>query len=58
MNPEQTPQDSNLDNGINEIFFDTVDGRYKRVGEVVTKCHTYVDMSTLFSLEEKEEYDL
>jgi len=57
MNPEQPPQHSNVDD-LQEVFFDTTDGRYKEVGQTETKCHTYVDVPVLFNLEEKEEYDL
>lgn len=58
MSPEQPPQDSSLDEGINEVFFDTTDGRYKRVGQTETKCDIYVDVPVLFDLDEKEKYDL
>jgi hypothetical protein len=58
MSPEQPPQDSNVDEGINEVYFDTTDGRYKRVGQAETTCDIYVDVPVLFDVDEKEKYDL
>lgn len=57
MNPEQPPQRSNVDD-LQEVFFDPTDGRYKTVGQTDSSCPTWIDLPTLFNLEEKEEYDL
>jgi hypothetical protein len=40
------------------LFFDALDGRYKKAERLDGKCPTWIDLPILSDLEEKKKYDL
>ncbi len=55
MSPEEVYPNIENNEGL---FFDALDGRYKKAGRADGKCPTWIDLPILSDLEEKKKYDL
>jgi hypothetical protein len=55
MNPEELYPNIEHNEGL---FFDALDGRFKKAGQTDSKCPTWIDLPILSDLEEKKKYDL